>query len=390
VETGQTQTHLSDRDSRLYVQVLRRYLELGDPFRLKSVLLVEKLINACGVLHSHEIISDPSYPTKRAWLFDYFAVLPSEAITTGHLSQLCVLYREAERVEVPYSYDFLLRYKALDEDIVARATAILLEKVKKNADFASTLSGLFNPHTEVNKAITQLFANHLGLLKQAYFAMLTERDNEDHEGRTLARIMQLDPSFILEYIDYVYERKGRPSRYDDNRQYSFLWMRDDYEELMWQGAQRIFEQEQKRIILPNTYLQTFFFNHTEDEPEVSERQDGLLETFIEQQHNDADFMALIFDVIVQFPPERRRRFVSSFLDKNKAFEDFERLPLEPNSWGWSGSAVPMYQGRVEYFESLFALLNTVEFLDHKQYVERHIQYLRSQIEKEKRKDFLRE
>jgi hypothetical protein len=323
-------------------------------------------------------------------LFSYFQFLPWDEITTEHLNQLYALYRGAERRELPYSFDFLLKYRSLDKYVVARVTAIIVEKVGKDANFATALSGLLNPYTEVNKAITVLFADHLDLLKRAYFAALEARENEDHEGLTLARILDVDSGFILEYIDYMYERKEWSSLHEDKHEYSYLWMRDDYEKLMAQVAERIFEQEQERSILSGTCLQTFFLNDSEDTSGVREQQDKLLGTLIEHRHNDAEFMEYIFGVITQFSPERRRHFVSYFVKHNKRFEDFERLPLEPTFTSWWGSAVPMYQARVEYLESLVAVLNTVDLLQHRQYVERKIRWLRSQIEYEKRKDFLRD
>ncbi len=42
-----------------------------------------------------------------------------------------------------------------------------------------------------------------------------------------------------------------------------------------------------------------------------------------------------------------------------------------------------------YLESLLPLLNTVDLLQHKQYVEREIRAIRSSIEREK-KDFIRD
>ncbi len=48
----------------------------------------------------------------------------------------------------------------------------------------------------------------------------------------------------------------------------------------------------------------------------------------------------------------------------------------------------MLQERVEYFESLLSLLNTVDFLQHRQHVERHISKLRNEIEYEKKRDFI--
>lgn len=76
---------LASREPRLYAQVLERYLELGDPLRLRSVFLVENLVRILGVTHSQEVLNRPNYPSKRYWMFGYFHVLPREAIEAQHL-----------------------------------------------------------------------------------------------------------------------------------------------------------------------------------------------------------------------------------------------------------------------------------------------------------------
>ncbi|MCX6678108.1 MAG: hypothetical protein NTU95_09210 [Methanothrix sp.] len=113
-----------------------------------------------------------------------------------------------------------------------------------------------------------------------------------------------------------------------------------------------------------------------------------MDALIRQNYNDPDMMMFIFGVIANFPAERRRQFVSSFLEHNKCFEDFQRLALEPNSWGWSGSAVPTLQKRVDYFESIHSLLNEVQLLQHKLHVEMIIQEIHMEIEREKKRDFI--
>ena len=381
---------LADRNPRLYVEVLEQYLERGDPLRLVSVHLVKRLALTCGVSSSYEILSRPHYPTKRDWLFSYFEFLPREEITAEHLNQLYSLYREAERSNLPYSFDFLLKYRALDELVVARVTAIIMEKVRTDNDFASAFSGLLNPFTDVNKAIADLFADHLEVLKEAYFAAIEVRENEDHEGRTLARMLDLDSSFMVEYVDHLYERDELSIRSQNDNDYSLLWMRPDYEKLMADVVKRIYKQERLRATLSSAYLRAFFRRSNEVKFVVEERQDHFLKVLIEQQHNDPDLMELVFEVVAELAPKRRRPCVATFVLHNKRFEDFERLPLEPNGWSWSGSAVPTYQGRAEYLESLVPLLNNVALLQHRHHVERRIQWLHSRIEHEKRKDFLRD
>lgn len=378
---------LAAREPQLYAKVLEYYLELGDPFGLRSAFLIENLMRICGVAYSYKILVRPNYPTKRRWLFGYFQSLPNEKIKAQHLSQIYALYREAERGELPYSFDFLLNYRSFDKGAVACVTEIVTEKVEKDADFTSALSGLFDPHTETNKAIIELFDNHFNLLKRAYFAALETNEHEDHDRSTLARILDFDSEFIVEYIRYMYERKEWSSRYDDTHDYSFLWLRDDYRKIMEQIVERIYKEEQERIILSGTYVQAFFWTN-ENELEVEERQKHFLADLIRRHYKDRAFLEFLFEVIAHLAFERRRSLLELFLTWNKNFEDFERLPLQSNSYSWSGSAVPVLQDRAEYLESLLPLLDTVDFLQHRQHVEREIQYIRLRIEQEKKEDFI--
>ena len=135
----------------------------------------------------------------------------------------------------------------------------------------------------------------------------------------------------------------------------------------------------------------FIFREKEDSsPEIKKKQDDFLKKLIQSRYCDPNCMTFIFSVVSYFSPERRLQFVATFLEHNKCFEVFRGLNLEPNSWGWSGSAVPLHQKRLDFFKSLIPKLNTVDFLQHRQYIEDLIQNTRLQIEDENRRDFIGE
>lgn len=121
-----------------------------------------------------------------------------------------------------------------------------------------------------------------------------------------------------------------------------------------------------------------------------EKQDSYLKRVIDERSDDAEFMEYLFGVISQFAPDRRRQFVERFVQGNGDFKAFKRLQLEPSSWSWSGSEVPVLQKRINYLESLLPILNTVDLLPHRQYLEHYIQGLRTKIEREKKHDFIRD
>lgn len=380
---------LSKRDPDLYIEVMKFYIDLGDPFHLNSMSLVKSLVDICGVERTCEILTLPDYPTKRVWLIDYYLTLPESEVTDERLSRLYYLYKEAQLTEFRRNYDLLLKYRSIDKDVVAKVTEITLEKSKDNCGSIYPLMMMFNTHTEVNKEITDIFSNHLNLIKRVYFAVLKNHSYFDHDGQTFSRILDVDPDFILDYVNFIHD-EGKltlPQKYIDD---TFLWMREDFEKLMIRVADQIYNLVQKRSMILYTCLDNFFVDtDSEKNIEVEKRQDSFLKGLIERRHDEPKFMTFIFGVIAQLSPERRLKFLEILLEYNNDFELFRRIPLEPNIWsGVGGSFVPAFQKRAEYFESLLPLLNTVELLEHKQYVERIIQEIYSDIEQEKKRNFM--
>ena len=98
-------------------------------------------------------------------------------------------------------------------------------------------------------------------------------------------------------------------------------------------------------------------------------------------------MRFLFLVIAEFPLERKLIFYKSFLGKNNKFDDFKNIPYEPTVSSWSGSAVPMLQEKIEFYERIAQLCNSLELLKHRQFVGQRIQEIRDRIQYEKKRDF---
>lgn len=376
---------LSNCNPSLYIKVLTHYLKIEDPFNLRSCTPIQKLMEICNYKKAYRIIDQFEYSSKPKWLFCFYRHIPSDEINRSHLNNLYNLYKNTKIEKLPNDLDFLFRYDFLGEQVIIEVTDIILKRTRDNPSYARAISLLFNPNTKVNKRLLSVFDKDIDLLKRAYFSVSKVEQYADYTGENFKRILDFDSNFIYEYIDWRYNQKDLLSYYDDHRNYSFLWERNDYKELMKKIAEYIYAKErgQERLTYRHTYLKTFFDNEN-----VEKNQDEFLKYIIEQKYNDSDFMNFIFNIIAQFNFERRLKFISLFIKHNKDFEDFKTLPFEPGSWGSSGSAVPMYQKRIEYFESMLIYLDTVELLEHKQYIEKYIQKLRERMENEKKKDFM--
>nr|VFJ89147.1 MAG: hypothetical protein BECKH772A_GA0070896_100135 [Candidatus Kentron sp. H]VFJ91240.1 MAG: hypothetical protein BECKH772B_GA0070898_1001521 [Candidatus Kentron sp. H]VFJ97681.1 MAG: hypothetical protein BECKH772C_GA0070978_100154 [Candidatus Kentron sp. H] len=394
---------LADHDPDLYRQVLGLYLERQDPLVLPGYALVRKLLEQRGYDGTRQFPERMDYPARRRWLFHLHEALPDDAVNRERLGHLCELYREAEPADLPYNgINYLLKYLPLDARIVAKVVGMVLKKAEEESDaiYALTLS-LFNPEMEITKRLPELFAGDIELLKRAYLVMEGTRNHQnysgmgtaDYNGAVFDRILDLDPAFITEYIAWKYgnPKHGRLMSLDDDRDYAFLWARSDYRQVMDRVIESIREHEQNRLIPISPYLGTFFGNKQDrgaSSGEARERQDTYLLGLIDQRSGDVEFMRHLFGVILEFPHERRALFVEGFVARNQSFDAFERLPLGPKPRSGGGSKVPSVQKDLDYWESLLPIMNTVELLPHRQYVEDRIRCLRGKIEREKKKDFM--
>ena len=395
VKTGILQALLSvaERDGTLYVQVIQEYLKLGNPIAIQQpAIIVDKLLQICGAKQTLKIVEESEYPDKRKWLFGYYLCLSHGDISPETIENLYELYRNAERSELPYDYDYLLNYAAQDSSVVVNVTNIIIEKTETDELFGHGLGSLFNPLSQVNKKIISLFSDHQTSLENAYMANIKVDRNADYYGATLGRILSANPNFILKYIDRVYDGYTWLSINADTRDYIFLWQHNDCDSIMSRAIERSLKHEKGRGYISGSYLSRFFIAHHNKEypPDAVARQNAFLEAIIKEQTQDSDLMVFIFKLISHFPSERRKRFLEVFLKTNRSYKDFERLALEPDTWSWSGSEVPVYQAKIEYWESLLPLCNTADLLRHKLYIEKHVHGYREMMEAEKKSDFMQD
>jgi hypothetical protein len=384
-------TDLASREPKLYIQVIQNYLALGNQLQINNSNLIHQLIQICGIDKTYQLLNQNDYSLKHSWLFSFYYLLPQEAITEEYLDSLYNLYKESSFNEIS-NINFLLRFQSIDERIIIKVLEIIIYRTtNEDSSFSHCLSSIFNPYSEINKNLIALFRENLNLLKQAYFLALKLDHYLDNNMKNFANIVNIDSEFIFEYIDWIYEQKDIASGGHDRSSYSFIWRREDYEQLISRIIKYIHSLEKKKIS-PSHFIARFFILKETDKDNVAlkKRQDNLLSKLIEIEHQDIEFMKLIFNITTQLSYESRRQLVAIFLKNNSKFEDFNKLPLEPSSWSCTNSAVPMYQGRMDYFESLLPLLSGLKYLQHRKYIESYINDYRQQVEIEKKKDFMEE
>jgi len=384
---------LGGRDFDLCMQVSELYLSNGEPLNLNPSRLVRKLIEKGSPEEVFELLNRHDYPNKKRWLFRFHQALPVEKATEERLEHVYGLYDSASRTDLPNDWDYLLKYRSIDQMVIPQAVSKTLNKVDEEPDHSFCLEMLFNPHTDVSRDVINLFEGDIGVLKEAYFVADETVSHADYQGKIFNRILNVDREFIAEYVDRKYETsdKGWVSPHGTPLDFSFLWEREDYEEVMERAVESVIENEKEKPYTLYTYARVFFESDRERKKssEIATRQDSFLLEQVADRSDESHFVEKIFGIISQFSPDRRRKFIKQFVEHNKSFEDFKRLTLEPQSRSATGSWVPVVQKRMEFFESLLPIMDSAELLQHRQYVEHRIQALKSRMKQEKKKDFVR-
>jgi len=381
---------LASRSLGMFCEVIRYYLEQGDCLDINPGVVVSNLFSSLDSVSVFSVLNTPEYPSKNRWLFSYYQHLPCNEIQSAQINVLYDLYNESEYKYFIYDIDYLLKYESIQKGFVADVVQIILKRAKTSPEFVHSLSLIFNPHTEINKILNSVFLGKFNLLEEAYIAIDKIEQHADYDGKTLSTILDNDDAFIERYLEDKFSRKEYLSRHDDSRDYLFIWLRDDYVAIMQRITSVVFKNERSDRCFG--YYELFYSKRVNPQLDSSilEKQNKSLLKEIESASNKNDYMQFLFSVIVSFSRSRKLMFYQAFLDKNKEFDDFQNLPFEPTSSSWSGSAVPMWQEKIDFYEEVTKICNSIALLKHRQFIEQKIKGIRNRIKHEKKIDFTEE
>lgn len=382
--------NLSKRDAELLCKVLRHYLGQGDYLEINPWVVMSNMLLRCEASRVFDVINTPEYSTKDRWLFSFYQHLPSHEVQKEHMDALCELYKNSDNKYFINDIDYLLKYEAIAKGFIADIVRIIIKRASSISEYAHSIALLFNPHTEINKNIHSVFIGNFTLLEDAYMAVDRVDHHADYDGSFLTILLDNDQAFIDRYFKDKFSRKDYLSRHDDCRDYSFIWMREDFDNVMERITSVIFEQERKGKCFD--YYESFFNKSVNPQTDNSilDKQNNYLIKEIETKFDENEYMRFLFSVVSGFPLKQKMIFYKSFLDKNRSFDDFREIPYEPTISSWSGSAVPMLQEKIDFYEGVAQLCNSVELLKHRQFLEQRIQEIRNQIQHEKKRDFTEE
>lgn len=346
-------------------------------------IIVSRLLKIKSKNEVEIFIENLSAKLKNKYKFSFYRLLEDKEISDVDVKNLVKLYLENDDFSiVPFSTDFLLKYIKIDADIIIKISRILLEKSNIENRFLNGFELFFNPYTEINQNIISFFKNNFDLLKSIYLKLNIYFNHFDYDSETLDQILDIEPNFILEYLKCEDKNKS-------HRKYNRLWERIDYKKIVTVVTKYFYENQDKNNINSNLGLFFDISEFTDEENKLEEKQIQYLKFFIKENIEDNEKIEFIFeDIISSLSNEHRKLLIKYIVDLDIKFEIFKELSLEKSFMSWQGSAVPMYQKRIEFFESLLELFEGIKYLEFKKYIEQIIEWKKEDIKREKKSDFI--
>ena len=347
--------------------------------------IINTLFRVISVDEVKALILNSSSPNKDYWLFVYYQEMPPEAIN-DHIIQGLYTFLQEEKCQsssetIIRGHRFLKKYFNVDSQAIVRAAGIIYSRrICFPALVNSYFYFLFIDAKE-QKEVLEAFSSDITLLSDLYVFLFRKGLNSDHEGVYLNALQRADPGILGKLASAMVDmEKELTLRNTDNR-FCVLYSTEQYAAKISVMVDRIVEQtEYPTITAP--YTISCFLSVPEGSADMFEKPLAWLRFYIKRYAADEVKMRCIFITVANNRLDLMKDCVAEFIENNKDFKAFEKLTIMPTEYSSCGSFVPHYHKCIESLKTLLSLFSGSDFLQHRQLVEKEIEFYKNRIRDE--------
>ena len=369
----------------------KKIISLNALDNINVLAIVSRLFSFLSPSDVFSIICDSPKETKDYWLFAYYHEFPEKYISADTVQEfygyLQSEYDRDLRIDRTRELKFLSRYKKYDPDVFINSVRLIFNKRVYSPYIVSCyLSLLFNSHYCNPASLMLLFENNMPLLEDIFVFESIHHSLTDYDGALLNEICSVDETFGIRYYNDVYAA-DRYHRQEDNTKLQNILKCKNYISIIDSILEEC-AKHSKYLYYDLSPVMRIFVVVPQD---LIQHSDLWVNYYISEQNRNHEKMQALFEAIAELANENRKiSFVRSLIQCNSDPELFSKIDLLPRSFSWSGSAVPMLSGWINYLEKLRPLFPGLSYLKHKTIVNDEIERLRSMIERAEIEDMLKE
>lgn len=357
------------------------FVSQGNNISVNPEIVIKPLCKDVNKLY--ERIKTADFPQKNYWMFSFFEVLPSEAVTVEFVTRFLDFLQDDSDKTVRSAG--LRRLRLLDKftkhepNIYPMACSIIFAKREYNSYLMQVyFTLLFHEHVYSPQELVMLFRNDLTLLCDIYFYMMKSGGIEDYNGTFLIEFLQLGEMWLSRFSEAFCEHSANGYGHDEFKVFA-IWKSDDYisyfDYLFYHSA-----SHDKYKWNTHRVLEAILMCANEDASIRTKQFPWLQHIIIDNLFSD--LIEVIFDAVRELDEELRRFAIKIFLENNSDFEWFAKLPLVPNHWSGGDSFVPAYNKQILFLESLYPFVQGSKFLRHRARIKEKVEMLQKMIHQE--------
>ena len=236
------------------------------------------------------------------------------------------------------------------------------------------------------------FTNHFQLLKDAFWSQYEINPHFDHDGKELKAILDIDNKFLNDSLrngklGLGYSSKIRLEKINTNP----LWEYDCYEELIEDLVLLALASEQYSFLIEEVIYSIFRYKSTTED--ATEKMKALIVKLTQKYANNEKVVLILIEMVYHNFNVWFIEYFKKFLLLNKDIEITKRISFGRSS-STTGSWVPVYQKKVEFYQDIIKMINTLpdilDYSEHIDHFEQKIIWKKQDIKREQRRDFMDE
>ncbi|MCF0133323.1 MAG: ATP-binding protein [Blautia sp.] len=373
-------TVFSER-KEIYEKIVRLLLNNDLIGGIDTGSIVRQLFSYSLAEDAFNLLSTSNSINRNIWEYAYYCELPESSVNEKELKRLYDFLEQNSDCHITSSafrtLDFLEKFQSIDNEVFLKASRIILKKQSYSPYMVDIyFSLMFKEYCSGPEKVVSRYSDDISLLEEIYDFVSRNGDNVDYKGAFLHAICDADPSYIAHSIEMEISRRGMI--HNSGERYRVFYNDADYVDKIDIIVNTAFEHVPlKAMNMPE--IISWFTSVPEANADLIEKRDCWVNHYIEVFSSDADKMQGLFGALWKQPVGSWKNYIEVFIHHNKAFSSFEKIPLIPLSWSWSGSAVPMMASWKDFLENLLTLFSGIDFIEHKNHVAKKIELLEQEM-----------
>lgn len=352
-------------DSSKYITAIEAYLEYDTPF-CDIGNKVEVLIEFIGIQKTKKIILSYEYKQKNCWIYEFLFCIPIEERTITYANLLRSTFEDEVKKEQPVipNIKSIALYKDIDENIVYDlATKLLTINLpqKAYAIEAFLRNRLDEDYIDM---LLSIFKKDISILENLYIDVF--ESHIDYEGNLFISLVVNNAEFLKKVMKRIISSNNKGYHIEKLEK---LWEQENYNELVKISFDTIISSKEAiHLWKYQKDIENIFMTSKNTSIVIEERKVEWIKRYIKMSYDNADYLNLIFQVVMSTLRDHTEELILYFLNINKNIEIFKKIKLFPRLKSWSGSEVPLIEKEIIFLNELIDSMSGIHYIEHKAYL----------------------